>query len=152
MSVGNLEPRKRLELLRKRASALAALQRYADAGEDLARARALALELGDQYTANVVAVEQVTVLAGRAAAHVALDDPGAVAWLLDSLRRAGAVEQAIALLHRDPAAHVAVDQPAPVVRLSSSLPTSAGPSRATWTAAQREGRGSARRLAGGSLR
>ena len=38
----------------------------------------------------------------RAAAHVALDDPGDVARLLDSLRQAGAHEQAAALLARDP--------------------------------------------------
>ena len=42
--------------------------------------------------------------AGRpaAAAHAALDDPGGVAVLLDSLREAGAHEQAAALLARDP--------------------------------------------------
>jgi tetratricopeptide (TPR) repeat protein len=59
---GNLDARKRLELLRKRANALAALQRYAEASEDLTKARELALEVGDQQTASVIAVEQVTVL------------------------------------------------------------------------------------------
>ena len=42
--------------------------------------------------------EQVTALADRAAAHVSLDDPRAVARLLDSLREAGAQEQVTALL------------------------------------------------------
>ena len=46
-----------------------------------------------------------------AVAHVALDDPWAVAGLLDSLREAGANEQIAALLHRDPAAHVSLDSP-----------------------------------------
>ena len=47
-----------------------------------------------------------------AAAHAALDDPYGVASLLDSLREAGAHEQAAALLARDPAAHAALDDPA----------------------------------------
>ena len=51
--------------------------------------------------------EQAARLAGRAAAHAALDDPGAVARLLDRLREAGADEQAAALLARDPAAQSA---------------------------------------------
>ena len=46
--------------------------------------------------------EQAAALAGRAAAHAPLDDPGAVAGLLGSLREAGADEQAAALLARDP--------------------------------------------------
>ena len=41
--------------------------------------------------------EQATALADRAAAHVSLDDPDAVARLLGSLREAGAQEQATAL-------------------------------------------------------
>ena len=52
----------------------------------------------------------------RAAAHVSLDDPGAVARLLDRLREAGAHEQVTALLHRDPAAHVSLDDPGRVAR------------------------------------
>ena len=56
-----------------------------------------------------------------AAAHVPLDDPDAVARLLDSLREAGAEEQAAALLARDPAAHVALDDPDAVARLLDSL-------------------------------
>ena len=57
------------------------------------------------------AQEQATALLGRdPAAHVALDDPGAVAILLDRLREAGAQEQAAALAERA-AAHVALDDP-----------------------------------------
>ena len=56
-----------------------------------------------------------------AAAHAALDDPDAVASLLDSLRQAGAHEQAAALLARDPAAHAALDDPDGVARLLDSL-------------------------------
>ena len=56
-----------------------------------------------------------------AAAHAALDDPGGVAGLLDSLRRAGADEQAAALLARDPAAHAALDDPGGVACLLDSL-------------------------------
>ena len=56
-----------------------------------------------------------------AAAHAALDDPGAVASLLGSLRAAGAHEQAAALLARDPAAHAALDDPCGVARLLGSL-------------------------------
>ena len=59
------------------------------------------------------AQEQATALAERAAAHVALDDPGAVARLLGSLREAGAEEQATALAERA-AAHVALDDPGAV--------------------------------------
>ena len=61
-----------------------------------------------------------------AAAHAALDDPGAVAGLLDSLREAGAHEQAAALLARDPAAHAALDDPGGVA--------------ACWTACGRRAR------------
>ena len=56
-----------------------------------------------------------------AAAHTALDDPYGVAVLLDSLREAGAHEQAAALLARDPAAHAALDAPDGVARLLDSL-------------------------------
>ena len=71
---GILEARTRLEVLRKRATALAALQRYSEAGEELAQARLLAEEMGDRHTAGVIAVEQVTVLQqspDQAAADVA---------------------------------------------------------------------------------
>jgi hypothetical protein len=44
-----------------------------------------------------------------------------VASLLDSLREAGADEQAAALLRRDPAAGVALDNPYGVARLLDSL-------------------------------
>ena len=56
-----------------------------------------------------------------AAAHVALDDPDGVAVLLDSLRKAGADEQAAALLARDPAAHVPLDDPDGVASLLDRL-------------------------------
>ena len=48
--------------------------------------------------------EQAATLAGRAAAHAALDDPRAVADLLDRLREAGAHQQVITLVARLPAA------------------------------------------------
>ena len=49
--------------------------------------------------------EQAAVLLARdPAAHAALDDPGAVAFLLDSLRDTGAHDQAAALTDRLPAA------------------------------------------------
>ena len=57
----------------------------------------------------------------RDPAHVSLDDTGAVAWLLDSLRRAGADEQAAALLARDPGAHVSLGSPGAVAGLLDSL-------------------------------
>jgi uncharacterized protein YidB (DUF937 family) len=56
-----------------------------------------------------------------AATHVSLDDPAAVAGLLDRLREAGAEEQAAALLRRDPAAHVSLDDPAAVAGLLDRL-------------------------------
>ncbi|MEU8795682.1 hypothetical protein [Streptomyces sp. NPDC048643] len=48
--------------------------------------------------------EQLTVLAERAAAHAAVDDPGAIDWLLAALRNVGAHEQASVLTERLPAA------------------------------------------------
>ena len=65
--------------------------------------------------------QAAALLAGDPAAHVPLDDPYAVAWLLDSLRAAGAEEQAAALLARDPAAHVPLDHPDRVARLLDEL-------------------------------
>jgi hypothetical protein len=59
--------------------------------------------------------------AGWAAVHAALDDPGAVARLLGSLREAGAHEQAAALLARDPAAHVSLNHPDGVAQLLDRL-------------------------------
>jgi len=56
-----------------------------------------------------------------AAARRSLDDPGGVASLLNQLRAAGALEQAAALLARDPAAHVALDDPGGVASLLGSL-------------------------------
>ncbi|MFG2979445.1 hypothetical protein ACGFYY_41475, partial [Streptomyces sp. NPDC048331] len=59
--------------------------------------------------------------AQQAAAHVSLDDPGAVGRLLGVLRKAGAREQVTALLARDPAAHVSLDDPFDVGRLLGVL-------------------------------
>jgi len=56
-----------------------------------------------------------------AAAHAALDDPGAVADLLSALREAGATDQVTALLARDPAAHAALDDLGAVADLLSEL-------------------------------
>ncbi|MEU6277637.1 hypothetical protein ABZ871_35330 [Streptomyces populi] len=55
------------------------------------------------------------------AAHVALDDPYAVARLLQALREAGADEQVTALLNRDPATHVPLDNPNAVAQLLQAL-------------------------------
>ena len=55
-----------------------------------------------------------------AAARASLDDPLAVAGLLDALREAGADGQAAALAHRA-AAHAAVDDPSAVARLLVAL-------------------------------
>ena len=49
-----------------------------------------------------------------AVTHVLFDDPGTVAELLDTLQAAGASEQVIALLDRDPVAHVPLDDPGAV--------------------------------------
>jgi hypothetical protein len=59
-------------------------------------------------------------LAARAAAHAPLDYPDSVAGLLDSLRAAGADEQAAALAARA-AAHAPLDNPAGLARLIDSL-------------------------------
>ncbi|HEY6297041.1 MAG TPA: hypothetical protein VIX15_15380, partial [Streptosporangiaceae bacterium] len=55
------------------------------------------------------------------ATHVLLDDPAAVARVLDNLRMAGAEEQVTVLLRRDPAARVSLDDPDAVARLLYSL-------------------------------
>ena len=47
-----------------------------------------------------------------AAAHIPFDRPGAVGVLLGRLRKAGADEQAAALVAREPAAHAPLDDPA----------------------------------------
>jgi hypothetical protein len=52
----------------------------------------------------VGAAAQVTVLAARAVAGAALEDPLGVANLLDRMREAGAEEQVTKLLDRNPAA------------------------------------------------
>ena len=64
--------------------------------------------------------EQAAALAGRAAAHAPLDNPGGVADLLDGLRKAGAHEQAAALAGRA-AAHAPLDNPGGVADLLDSL-------------------------------
>lgn len=65
--------------------------------------------------------EQVTALLARnPAAHVAIGDPGHVADLLDSLRYAGAEQDAIALAERA-AVHVSLDDPYSAASLLDSL-------------------------------
>ena len=71
--------------------------------------------------------------AGRAAAHAPLDDPDGVAVLLDSLREAGAHEQAAALLARDPAA---LDDPDVVAVLLDRLRRAGAADQAAALAAQ----------------
>ncbi|MFB8385461.1 hypothetical protein, partial [Streptomyces rubiginosohelvolus] len=55
-----------------------------------------------------------------AAAHVALDDPFAAAWLIKSLREAGADKQVTTLAERA-AAHITLDEPFAVARLLEAL-------------------------------
>jgi hypothetical protein len=64
---------------------------------------------------------QAAILADRAAAHVALDDPRAVALLLNALWWAGTKKQAAVLLARTPAAHAAVNNSDAVAALLYSL-------------------------------
>ena len=59
-------------------------------------------------------------MADRAAAHSPLDDPYGVTFLLNSIREAGAHQQAAALADRA-AAHVPLDDPAAVASLLDSL-------------------------------
>jgi hypothetical protein len=56
-----------------------------------------------------------------AAANASLDNPYAVARLLDTLREVGAWEYVDALLDRDPATHVTLDEPLAVAVLLDSL-------------------------------
>ena len=74
--------------------------------------------------------------APRSAAHVSLDNPGAVAGLLDSLREAGAQEQATALAAAS-AAHVSLDNPDAVARLLDSLREAGAQEQATALAEPR---------------
>src|SRR5215472_3373711 len=55
-------PKTRIELLRKRGTALAAIGRYTDAVHDLGLARELALDEGEHRLALLLQVEQVTAL------------------------------------------------------------------------------------------
>jgi hypothetical protein len=64
--------------------------------------------------------EQVSALAERTAAHAPLDDPGAVAGLLDTLREAGAHEQVTALAERA-ADHIPLDDREAVAALLDRL-------------------------------
>ena len=57
----------------------------------------------------------------RAAGHASLDDPGAVARLLQALGEAGASDAVTALLARDPAAHASLDDPGGVAYLLGAL-------------------------------
>ncbi|PTA45209.1 hypothetical protein [Micromonospora sp. RP3T] len=66
-----------------------------------------------------------------AAAHATLEDPAAVAQLLDRLRRANANEQVATLLRRDPAAHVSLDDPAAVAGLLVRLSVVGAPAPVT---------------------
>ncbi|MFF3202296.1 hypothetical protein [Streptomyces sp. NPDC002962] len=69
---------------------------------------------------EVGAQEQAEALVTRAAAHVPLDNPNTVVWLLEELREAGAQEQAEALATRA-AAHVPLDSPYAVAKLLEVL-------------------------------
>ena len=78
--------------------------------------------LGVLGTRELEATGQVaTLLARDPAAHVSLDDPGAVAWLLDRLSKVGADGQVATLLARDPAAHATVGDPRGVALLLRRL-------------------------------
>jgi len=65
--------------------------------------------------------EDITFLATRAAQAVLLDDPAAVADLLDELQEAGAGQQVAELLERNPAAHVGIDDVHDVIKLVDAL-------------------------------
>ncbi len=76
-----------------------------------------------------------------AAAHVALDDPGAVASLLDNLREVGAPAQAAALLARNPAAHAMRWPRGPLTRPLTGSPSTTRTSwPSCWTACGRRAR------------
>jgi uncharacterized protein YidB (DUF937 family) len=70
---------------------------------------------------NAGASEMLRVLSAQAVADVPIDDPEAVAGLLEELRGAGSTEAIQALLDRDPAAQVGVDDPWEVARLLGEL-------------------------------
>ncbi|MCQ1581896.1 hypothetical protein [Streptomyces parvus] len=71
-----------------------------------------------------------------AAAHMALDDPLALAQLLEALREAGADEQIPVLLARDPAAHIPLDNPSDVARLLTALREAGAHEQVTTLAAR----------------
>ena len=111
-------------------SDLAALARAAEARgllRDAARLRKRAAAHGDTHAAADL-VERMHTLhpadnqaAMWAVAHASLDHPDAVARLLQELRKAGAADQAAALLARNPAAHASLDHPYAVARLLQEL-------------------------------
>ncbi|HJY58924.1 MAG TPA: hypothetical protein VJ418_21315 [Streptosporangiaceae bacterium] len=70
---------------------------------------------------NAGASEMLRVLSAQAVADVPIDDPEAVAGLLEELRGAGSAEAIQALLDRDPAAQVGVEDPWEVARLLGEL-------------------------------
>ena len=69
--------------------------------------------------------------AGWAIAHAPLDDPDAVARLIDILREADARERVTELLQRDPAAHVSLENPHGVADLLDELREADAPAQFT---------------------
>jgi len=67
------------------------------------------------------ATDAVTEIAARAATQTRLDSAGAVAWLLNALQAASAIEAIWTLLGRGAAEHVSLDEPAGVARLLREL-------------------------------
>jgi len=74
-----------------------------------------------QALKNLSAEDQVTTLAGRAAAAVSLRNARDLTVLISALRTVGAAQQLTALLDRDPAAHTDLDDPWGVSSLLESL-------------------------------
>jgi hypothetical protein len=70
---------------------------------------------------NAGANDMLRFLSAQAVADVPINDPEAVAGLLEELRGTGSTEAIQALLDRDPAAHVGVDDPWEVARLLGEL-------------------------------
>ena len=74
-----------------------------------------------------------------------------MAWLLDGLRKAGAEQQAAALLARDPAAHVALDDPGGVGILLGKLRAAGAHQQAAALAARAAAYASLDKPAGGVI-
>lgn len=68
-----------------------------------------------------VSPDDTTRVAQWTVSHISLDDPEAVARLLQALDAAGASDAVRTLLDRDPAAHVSVNNPENVARLLRAL-------------------------------